>query len=198
VSLIPLEASKDFRAERAIVRSIELTHGSVPFVAIGQMIAIPRTQRTTDKTWERATQSVWEILVTFFSVICAIVPRSQQFWGSLQSGGIQITNANDFELSNGGRYKSSSRHSGQVSNTRSKQRFSKNEAARSTTAARPQRASEDSQRQLFSALHGGYGRSETKVQGPCGPIGAAQDRAGSDQGSDNVIHQTVEFSLRID
>lgn len=180
------------------MRSIELNHGSVPFFAIGQMIAVRRTQRTTDKTWERATQSVWEILVTFFSVICAIVPRSQQFWGSLQSGGIQITNANDFELRSGGRHKSSSRHYGQASNARSKQRFSRNEAARSSTAARPQRTSEDSQAQLFSALHGGRGISETKVQSPCGPTRAAQDRAGSDQGSDNVIHRTVEFSLRID
>ncbi len=163
----------DFRAERAIVRSIELIHGSVPFVAIGQMTAIPRTQRITDKTWKRATQSVWEILATFFSGICAVVPRWQQLWGSLQSGGIQITNANNFELSSGGRYDSSPRHLGQVFNIKSKRRFLIDGAARSTSAARPQRASEDSRRQLFSALHGGYRRSEKKVQTPCGPIGAA-------------------------
>ncbi|KAL8705822.1 MAG: hypothetical protein Q9225_008004, partial [Loekoesia sp. 1 TL-2023] len=161
----------------------------VPLVAIGQIIAISHTQRTADKTWERGTQSVYEMLVTFFSVICAIVPRSQQFWGALQSGGMRITNTNEIGPSSGGRYKSSPGQNGESSNNRSKQRFSKNNLVRGATAAGSQRASEDSQR----PLHVGYGKSETKVQARSGSTGVAHDVGGSDKGSDNGILRTIEI-----
>ena len=180
------------------MRTFKLTCDSVPGFAIGQIIAVSHTQRSADKTWERAAQSVWEMLVTFFSVICAIVPRSQNFWGGLQSGGMRITNGNEYELSSGCRYKLSPGQFEEDSDRKSKQRFSKNVLVRRATAARPQRASEDSQRQLFSAFQAGYGKIETKVQAPSDSIRAAQDRGGSDQGNDNVIVQTVEFTVQRD
>lgn len=188
-----LKTLKDLRAERAIVRTIELTPGSVPFIAIGQIVAISHTQRTADKTWERAIQSVYEMLVNFFSVICAIVPRSQQFWGALQSGGMRITNTNEFGPSSGGRYKPFPGQNGESSNNRSKQRFPKNNLVCGATAAGSQRASEDSQR----PLHVGYGKSETKVQARSGPIGVARDVGGGDEGSDNGILRTIEIRQEI-
>ena len=152
-------------------------------------MAVSHTQRTADKTWERVTQSIWEMLVIFFSVICAIVPRSQQFWGGLQSGGLRIMNANELGLSSSDKHKSSPGQYAGTSNSRSKQHFSKNNLARGATAARPQRASQDSQQ----PLHAGYGKSETKVQAPNGSIGAARERGGSEQGSDHGILRTVEI-----
>ena len=147
-----------------------------------------------DKTWARASQSVWEMLVVFFSVICAVVPRSQQFWGGLQSGGSRITDTSEFGHSRGSKNKSLKAHYGESSNSRSKQRFPKNNLVRGPTAAQPQRASGDSQR----PLHAGYGRSEAKAQGPSGSIGTAREEGGSHHGSETGIMRTVEFSLHVD
>ena len=134
------------------------------------------------------------MLVVFFSVICAVVPRSQQFWGGLQSGGSHVTDISQFGHSGGSKNKSLQGQYGESSNNKSKQRFTKNSLVRGPTAAQPQRASGDSQR----PLHAGYGKSETKAQGPSGSIGTVRDEGGSNHGSESGIMRTVEFSLHVD
>lgn len=124
----------------------QLIHDSVPFIAIGQIIAISHTQRTTDKTWARATQSLWEMVVICFSVICAVVPRSQQFWGGFKSGGLRIADTR------GSNNKA-------PSNGRSKQRFQMNNWVWASAAAQSRRASGESQRPLHAENNRGITRT---------------------------------------
>ena len=183
---------------------------SVIGLAIGQLVEIQRAHRTADKTWQRATQSIWEMTVVFASVLCAVVPRSQQFWGDLQSGGLRAHRINEYELSSGAGYKLSG--SGKLSGRPARQSLShpvrlggnrssssKHDATLESTrrvGGRPMRTSEDSQRRLFSDWQAPLGKTDTTIQAQTYPTtGFARD-GGSDPDLDNAIHQTVEFTLQ--
>jgi hypothetical protein len=74
----------------------------VPGLSIGQAIAVSKTVKSADKTWERSLQVMWEIFVIFCSVFCSVVPRTQRFWLGLQSGGAIVEARDEYELSSGG------------------------------------------------------------------------------------------------
>jgi len=71
-------------------------------ISIGQAFSVSRTIKSTDKTTARGMQIFWEICVIFLSVICSVLPRTQQFWAGLQSGRANVETRDEFELRNTG------------------------------------------------------------------------------------------------
>jgi len=168
-----------------------LTGCRVSGLAVGQLIATMSAASSHDKSWSEAVRSIWEMLVVFTSVLCAIVPRTQKFWSDLQSGGAKIHNTNSIELSSGGRYAAgSSGQFGDKSWPRSQIRPEAGMKGRWSIPPQP-RGSEDSESELVKAVHGDPMHSMTRVRG--GPS-RADVRADDDSG--NTITHTVEFSMR--
>lgn len=165
-------------------------------------MAILKTQHSHDHNWARAVQCIWEMLVVFVSVLCCIIPRTQKFWSDLQSGGANIHNTTEIELSSSGRYgKRSNGHSHSTDKPwhRSQDRATQSSKARSSAMLKS-RESEDSERELVEALHGDLGKARSRR-------GTGQDGRGStvqethsrsERNSRNTILDTVEFSMHVE
>ncbi|KAK4502130.1 hypothetical protein PRZ48_005553 [Zasmidium cellare] len=67
----------------------------VPCIAAGQLTSLTAANHNADKTFSHAVVAIWSMVVIFFSVLASVIPRTQKFWGALQSGGTRITGDED-------------------------------------------------------------------------------------------------------
>ena len=172
----------------------------VPCLCIGQVIAVSRTISSTDKTWARSIQVVWEIIVTFFSVICSVVPRTQSFWAGLQSGRAHVEDRDDFELSKlsgtGGSKYNRSGNSRDEMRMSQQQRSKDRRFARASDATKPAaRTSEDSERALFP-LRPDQGKSLARVHGGATSAFNADEGDGQVHDLSHGILQTTEVTVQ--
>ena len=170
----------------------------VPFLSIGQAIAVTRTLRSNDKTWVRSIQVVWEMIVVFFSVLCSVVPRTQKFWAGLQTRRAHVEDRDGTELSSMGGGNSGNRYLSGPSKGRSQpQRSKERKSIHLSNVGRPERMSEDSERALFP-LRAEHGLSKARVDGGQKQQSmqtSSVERDGSDQDLDNGIHFTREYTV---
>ncbi|KAF2718172.1 hypothetical protein K431DRAFT_315163 [Polychaeton citri CBS 116435] len=190
-------------AKRLRIMLLMASRLSVPLFIIGQIMAVRVTEQSTDKTWTRATQSIWEMIVISTSVVCSIIPRTQKFWGLLQSGGLRVTDDSAIELSGVGSGRkgsaSVSADAKKDSKRRSVQIIKERLEAKQISNTTMSRASQDSQEQFFPQFQQGFGKTTAVIH--------ARDRpsAGSEMVEDfvnerpsNAILQTKEVTLRRD